>query len=85
MGIFTHCQLRNTHRNKIFTVSPTDQTFNQDKYRDNGENIFKIYFQFGYYLGIIPFKIGENKLDRTIFLGSNKLQKVFKPITSNNI
>lgn len=75
MEIFKHCRPKTTPRNEIFTVAPINEIFN-DKKRDNGENILKIYLQFGYYLRILPFKISENKADGTICLDSNKLQKV---------
>lgn len=68
-------------RNNIFTVLPIDASSRHVDARDNGENIIKTYLQFGYYVGLVPFKIGKNKLDGKIFLHSNKFQKVFPPIT----
>lgn len=75
--------IKNTFRNQIFSVLPITKSTNVRK-RDNGENILKLYLQFGYHLGLIPFKIGKNELDGTIFLESNKLQKVLPPSTYIN-
>lgn len=71
MEIFKHSRYHTQKsRNRIFIVSTIDKTCYNPKNPDNGENILKTYLQFGYYLGIIPFKIGENRIDGTLFLHS---------------
>lgn len=76
MQISKHNQLENALGKTIFVLPQMDPSSNNVNHWDGGESILKTYLQFGYYLGLIPFKIIKNKLDGTIFTYSNRVQQV---------